>query len=274
MNEKHKVAREARLANAYRRKQLLMSSLMYSVLSAGNPFARSNTACLLATRPYTKSTAWGNSSQTALQSLPSDPSHSLVIHANSLISALLSHKQLVILPGSKCWHVSFHISVLSASGGANLHDVLAVAVKSAIWDLRIPRTRRIEFVKPAGQAGDTADDGQDAGMKSLLKGRKGKTDAEKIAKGAADFELVDYEADAGEPLQGREHFPLSIALNLVRNYRRICLFTLTALCSRLDSEDKSTFLGCNPLRELLQSHTANLLHRRTRQCQRCSARDS
>ena len=61
---------------------------------------------------------------------------------------------------------------------------------------------------------DIAEDGADAGMKSLLKGRK-VTDGKKNGKGAADFELVDYEADAGEPLQGRETFPLSITLNLV-----------------------------------------------------------
>lgn len=61
-------------------------------------------------------------------------------------------------------------------------------------------------------------DGEDAGMKSLLKGRKGNADAQKSDKGAADFELIDYEADAGEPLQGREDFPLSLTLNLVTSH--------------------------------------------------------
>lgn len=160
-----------------------------------------------------------HSSQSALQALPSDPSHSLVIHANSLVSSLLSHKQLVILPGSKCWHLNFHISILSTSGGANLHDVLSIAIKSALWDLRIPRTRRVEFVKPSGgnNVDDIVEDGQDAGMKSLLKGRKKGAYAQKSGKAAADFELIDYEADAGEPLQGRENVPLSITLNLVSN---------------------------------------------------------
>ena len=137
--------------------------------------------------------------------------------------------QLVILPKSKSWHLHIHIALLSSAGGGNLYDVLSVALKGAVYDLRIPKTRQIEHINPhsankPGEAslGDKADDdAEGGGMEALLKRRK----TTKNKKGgpnsradntAADFELLDYEGDAGLPLRDRDDFPLSLTLNLVR----------------------------------------------------------
>ena len=160
---------------------------------------------------------------------------------------MLAHPQLVILPGAKSWHLAVHVTVLASEGGGNLHDVLGVAIKSALWDMRIPRTRAVQHVRPAhlqdhqgqsgalGAAGDAEaggvemeDGAQDTGMKALLKGKKR---APQRGQGGADFELLDFEADAGAPLQGREDLPISITLNLVRACRPslalvVCIQTL------------------------------------------------
>lgn len=67
-----------------------------------------------------------------------------------------------------------------------------------------------------GKAAGDEEEGEDAGMKALLKGRKGtKTQQDKQAT-AADFELLDYEADTGEPLKGRDTLPVTITVYMVR----------------------------------------------------------
>ena len=70
-------------------------------------------------------------------------------------------------------------------------------------------------------------------MKALLKGKKGALDLRKGSAGgkgtgAADFEILDYEAEAGEQLNDREKLPLSLSLNLVG-----FVLTITAVSTRL-----------------------------------------
>lgn len=140
---------------------------------------------------------------------------------HSLLSFLRYHPQLVILPGSKVWQLQIDINILSASGGGNLHDVLSLAIRSAIWDLKIPKTRQVVYIKPGINAKDDEKEvDEDSGMKALLKGRKGVSRSGKRPvngnqAGAADFELLDYEADGGDSLRDRENLPSSITLNLV-----------------------------------------------------------
>lgn len=67
----------------------------------------------------------------------------------------------------------------------------------------------------SGKAAADDEEGEDVGMKALLKGRKGaKSDQDKQAT-AADFELLDYEADTGDSLKDRETLPVTITLYLV-----------------------------------------------------------
>ena len=205
---------------------------------------------------------------------------------------MLAHPQLVILPGAKSWHLAVHVTVLASDGGGNLHDVLGVAVKSALWDMRIPRTRAVQHVRPAhlqGQGQSSAADGdaeaggvemedgaQDTGMKALLKGKKR---APQRGQGGADFELLDFEADAGAPLEGREDLPISITLNLVRP----CLRSLLWLSdySRIrpsrclpgtDPSHAPAFPRRNPLRIILCSYAPDRHHRRARQRAESAAR--
>lgn len=157
-------------------------------------------------------------SQGAFQTLPSDPTLSLISHAFDFISYLSTHPQLNIIPGSKCWHMQVHITFLSVGGGGNLHDVMSMAIRSALYDLKIPRTRPVAFMQSGGAQGKAAGDeeqGQDTGMKALLKGRKvAKTQQDKQAT-AADFELLDYEADTGESLRDRATLPVTVTLYIV-----------------------------------------------------------
>lgn len=138
----------------------------------------------------------------------------------------MEHKQLVILPQSKSWHLQINTTVLSSDGGGNLYDILAVAIRSALWDMRIPNTRPIAYVKakPAGRTAagaSTAEDEEmdvDRGMEALLKGRKGgagKAKQAETAGSSADFELLDYEAGSGQHLTNRNDLPVSITMNLV-----------------------------------------------------------
>ncbi|CAD6571680.1 MAG: hypothetical protein CYPHOPRED_004546 [Cyphobasidiales sp. Tagirdzhanova-0007] len=159
-------------------------------------------------------------SSSALQSLPSDPTLNLLSHVHLLTSSLAHHPQLVILPFQKYWQLHIDISILSSGGGGNLYDILSIAVRSALWDLKIPRTKPVAYVKPGSKArGDDTEEGGESGMKALLKGKKGALDLRKGSAGgkgtgAADFEILDYEAEAGEQLNDREKLPLSLSLNL------------------------------------------------------------
>lgn len=162
------------------------------------------------------------SSQNALQSLHSDPTLSLTSHVHTLTAALLANPQLIIVPGIRHWQLIIDIALLSAEGGGNLHDVVGIALKSALYDLRIPKTRQVTYVKPGSgiekkaAAGDVdAGNEGDVGIKALLQGKKAAFEARATKGGAADFELLEYEADAGEPLKDRDSLPVSVTLNLV-----------------------------------------------------------
>lgn len=97
--------------------------------------------------------------------------------------------------------------ILSDSG--NVIDTLFIAIRAALWDLRIPRTRGVEF-QPA-QVAEPASEKHEpgAGMKDIL--------MEKRREDAVDFELQDY-WDDGEPLWNRESLPVGITLNLASSF--------------------------------------------------------
>lgn len=122
----------------------------------------------------------------------------------SLSSALTPSPQLTIVPQKKSWLMNIDALILSDCG--NILDVVVIAIHAALWDLRIPRTRAIEFEAREGEK--EADGARSDGMKALLKKRKvGHT-------AAAEFDLEDH-ADEGERWKRRETLPIAITLNLV-----------------------------------------------------------
>lgn len=121
---------------------------------------------------------------------------------SALLSCLTPSSQLTIVPNKKSWLVNIDALVLADCG--NIFDAILIAVRGALWDLRIPRTRGIEF-----EARDTKDEaGNQDSMKALLKQRR------KVTTGA-EFDLEDY-WDEGEHLKIRNTLPIGMTLNLVR----------------------------------------------------------
>ncbi|KAF8316106.1 ribosomal protein S5 domain 2-like protein [Clavulina sp. PMI_390] len=124
----------------------------------------------------------------------------------ALSSALTPSPQLTIVPGRKSWLLNIDALVLTDNG--NIFDAITLAIRAALWDLRIPRTRGIEF--EARESRDERSGVQDS-MKALLKGSGG---GRKKAIAGAEFDLEDY-WDEGEHLTARTALPIGITFNLV-----------------------------------------------------------
>lgn len=153
------------------------------------------------TRPY--------STPAALLALDNDISASIASHLATLFArSLQNHPQLSILPGRRAWQIILDLTVFAADGG-NLLDASAAAARSALNNLRIPRTKPIGLSKEGGKASKS-------GIASLLK--PGATSRVKGKQRATDFELESY-YDEGVPLKGAEDLPVSVTLNLVRSSR-------------------------------------------------------
>ncbi|KAG9004283.1 hypothetical protein FRB90_011010 [Tulasnella sp. 427] len=118
--------------------------------------------------------------------------------------------QLVIIPKKKRWHLNLEAVVISDSG--NILDTLVIAARAALWDLRIPRTRNLEFqrqtARPATDEDMQVDEPKGDALGSAVKGSR------VAKKPAGDFELEDY-WDDGLPLKGRDVLPICVTLNLL-----------------------------------------------------------
>lgn len=122
--------------------------------------------------------------------------------SSALSSSITPSSQLTIVPNKKCWLLNVDALVLSDAG--NIFDALFIAIRGALWDLKIPRTHGIQFdSQPPGKSGGEGDI-----MKDVLRERR-RADA-------IDFELEDY-WDDGDPLANRDSLPIAITLNLVSN---------------------------------------------------------
>ncbi|KAL5635470.1 hypothetical protein ACGC1H_004308 [Rhizoctonia solani] len=125
--------------------------------------------------------------------------------AAALMPFLTPNPQYTIVPGHKSWLV--HIDSLVISDDGNLVDVLWMAIRGALWDLRIPRTNPVSF---RARDSDKAARGGDAfggAVKSKYQSTGGRS-------GAGEFELPDY-WDDGESLNGRDSLPVCITYNLL-----------------------------------------------------------
>ena len=125
---------------------------------------------------------------------------------------------LMILPGRKAWLLNLDAVVLS--DGGNVHDILFMACRAALWSTRVPKTKAVEY-RDTTQKRTTGEDaeGEDSEMADLW---KASVQTKKATK-AADFELDDY-WDHGEPLAGRARCPVAVTLNIVS--ARLRVFTL------------------------------------------------
>lgn len=130
----------------------------------------------------------------------------------SLLHATLSHptirpQNLCILPGKKSWLLNLDVIIFSDAG--NIFDAIFMAARAALWDTKVPRTRSVQYRakksdrKDATQAMDV-DEATHTG--SALDTRE--------TVQVSDFELPDY-WDEGEPLDGRQTWPVCLTLNLL-----------------------------------------------------------
>lgn len=123
---------------------------------------------------------------------------------SAFASCLTPSAQLTIVPRKKSWCLNIEALVLADCG--NIFDAILIAIHGALWDLRIPRTRNVEF--EAKTERDEA--GNQDIMKALLKQRR------KVTTGA-EFDLEDY-SDEGDHLRNRNTLPIGITLNLVGHF--------------------------------------------------------
>jgi len=85
-----------------------------------------------------------------------------------------------------------------------------MAARAALWDTKVPRTKSVQYrAKKSGRSDATQvmDVDETAHVDSALDTRE--------TVQISDFELSDY-WDDGEPLDGRQIWPVCLTLNLVR----------------------------------------------------------
>jgi len=61
-----------------------------------------------------------------------------------LTSALTPSSQLTVVPQRHSWLLSIEAIILTDDG--NAIDAVMIAIRAALWDLRIPRTKEVQFV--------------------------------------------------------------------------------------------------------------------------------
>jgi exosome complex component RRP42 len=126
-----------------------------------------------------------------------------IMLSSALSASLTPSPQLSIIPQEKAWLLNIDVLVLADRG--NIFDAIMIAIRGALWDLRIPRTRAVEFEAREGAKDDNGNPSDE--IKSLLRKKK-------IISGDADFSLEDH-GDEGEYLKNLEALPIGMTLNLV-----------------------------------------------------------
>jgi exosome complex component RRP42 len=157
-----------------------------------------------------------DSSPAAYSHFNSNAVEELSYDLTSLLQQTLSHPSLLpenlsILPKVKAWRL--HLDAVVIADAGNVYDALFLAARAALWDTKVPRTRAVEYKPPAGrETGKAAVRTDDEGMDVDTAATSG-FDTRRAAP-ITDFELLDY-WDEGEPLAGREKWPLCVTMNLV-----------------------------------------------------------
>jgi exosome complex component RRP42 len=132
----------------------------------------------------------------------------------SVLNATLSHptirpKNLGILPGRKSWLLNLDVIVFSDAG--NIFDAIFMAARAALWDTKVPRTKSVQY---RAKKGDRSDATQAMDMDVDETAHVGSALDTRQTIQVTDFELPDY-WDEGEPLDGRQTWPVCLTLNLV-----------------------------------------------------------
>lgn len=147
--------------------------------------------------------AYSHVSSNALDDLQYD--YTTLLH-QALSHPTLHPKNLGILPKKKAWLLHLDVTVLSDAG--NAFDVVFMAARAALWDTKVPGTRSVQY---AGRNTARApEENMDIDPNSVA--ASGFNTREVPA--ATDFELADT-WDEGDPLEGRERWPVCITLNIV-----------------------------------------------------------
>lgn len=160
---------------------------------------------LNATKKSSSPAAYPHLTSNALDDLQHDMS--AILH-QTLSHPTLHPQNLGIVPNKKAWLLHLDIVVLSDTG--NVYDALFMAARAALWDTKVPRTRSIEYkAKKSGKEGDMdVDEAPASGFDTRSRAN------------ATDFELPDY-WDEGEPLYGRDAWPVCVTMNIVSK-RSLC----------------------------------------------------
>jgi len=109
--------------------------------------------------------------------------------------------------------LNLDLIILADSG--NTYDAVFMAARAALWDTKVPRTKSVEYKARKSRSTTTTT--------SAIEGGSGNMDIDqdtisafdtRQVQTATDFELPDY-WDEGEVLDGRQHWPVCITLNLI-----------------------------------------------------------
>lgn len=119
---------------------------------------------------------------------------------------------------------------MAASAG-NLMDVICLAIRAALHDLKIPKTKEIGYqIQKAALptidgmevdvSGQKASDSPNAGIKGLLQSRRPLASGSREGGGgkAINFELQDTDGNMGDRLIDRDSIPIVITINVVRTF--------------------------------------------------------
>lgn len=144
------------------------------------------------------------------------------------MTTLLQHVLPPLLPSlpitsSLSFHYTIDSLILSSTAG-NLTDALFLSVRSALSDLRVPRTRNVAYEATQTATGDdilVEEKSAMAGIKGAAQG--GKKSKQRVERGGgkavalgAEFEVEDY-WDEGDMLEEkvRDALPVCVTLNVV-----------------------------------------------------------
>ena len=167
------------------------------------------------------------SSPSAYPHLNSSSLDDLQHDISSILSETLSHpslhpNNLTILRNVKSWLLNLDLIILADSG--NTYDAVFMAARAALWDTKVPRTRSVEYKARKSRSATITT--------STIEGGSGNMDIDedtisgfdtRQVQTSTDFELPDY-WDEGEVLDGRQHWPVCITLNLVKLENHISPF--------------------------------------------------
>ncbi|KIK47702.1 hypothetical protein CY34DRAFT_104383 [Suillus luteus UH-Slu-Lm8-n1] len=159
-------------------------------------------------------TSCNDSSPTAYPLLSPNALDDLQHDMTSVLNATLSHptirpKNLGILPGRKSWLLNLDVIVFSDAG--NIFDAIFMAARAALWDTKVPRTKSVQY---RAKKGDRSDATQAMDMDVDETAHVGSALDTRQTIQVTDFELPDY-WDEGEPLDGRQTWPVCLTLNLL-----------------------------------------------------------